>query len=763
MRRILDLGGMDWQFGSVSPKPFGDVDDTAEVDEWLTAQVPGDVRLDLLRAGKIADPFFGDNNTSSQWVDGRDWWYRKDIDLSPGAEERAFLVFEGIDYQSAVLAGDAQLGRHRGMFSRQVYELPPSKRERATIGVRIWGSDALPKMHLTRSQRFVRPFLDRLQAPNQAFPDRYATLKCQMQFGWDFAPRLRTCGIWDAAYIVVARSVFIRDVWVRSTVNGEHGAGTGSAQVELTMQLDSSHAQDVRATATVRGRNFESAPRTFEFALRLAAGHQSQPVTFQLPHAVLWEPWDRGSPNLYDINVELRTRDSSQILDTCTTAHGIRSIELRESSTARNEEPWNFIINGRREFIRGANWVPLDAIPGRLSRDEYAARLQQAREANVNFLRVWGGGLREKRAFYELCDELGILVWQEFPFAGAILDRFPGDPAFLALVQEECAAIVRAIRNHPSLVVWCGGNEFNTRGNRAIVDTLRAVVAMEDGTRPYKPASPYDGESHNWRVWHRGANFREYRKDRTPFLSEFGLQSPPEIDSLKQFLPADGLFPPNVLWEYHHAQLKKLWRYARNGKSTLASFVETSQRAQAQGVQVAIEHMRRRKARCEAGTLGDGAAGVAVWQLNDAWPAISWSLIDYFGRPKAAYAMVRRLYAPVLVSLDYPLQPHRPGDTVHGDVWLINDLSKPVGSVEWRAELNNRPVGQGQANLTADVSVCVGSLDVLLRDGTNQLRMAVFSAGQMLSENEYDLNYCDVGEMSPFVALLYPIYDALMR
>ncbi len=299
--------------------------------------------------------------------------------------------------------------------------------------------------------------------------------------------------------------------------------------------------------------------------------------------AQLWNPWDRGAPNLYEIEfVTLAPHASAgvasaegakqspssseiasshktllamtdQVLDSLTETFGIRSFELAHTATSR--EPWQFIVNGQSEFLRGANWVPLDAIPGRLTRVDYAARLQQARDANINFLRVWGGGLREKRAFYDLCDELGILVWQEFPFAGAVLDRFPRNDAHLQFVRNECGEIVRALRNHPSLVVWCGGNELSVTGNRAIVETLREVVATHDNTRPFKPASPYRDESHNWRVWHRFANLRDYRKDATPFLSEFGLQSLPNLESLKKFLPDDA--PPAML-EYHHAAVEKV-------------------------------------------------------------------------------------------------------------------------------------------------------------------------------------------------------------
>ena len=226
-RKTISLNDSNWRFGSVAQKPFGDVNDLADVTDWLPAQVPGDVRLDLLRAGKISDPFFADNNEESQWIDSRDWWYVRDLNLDLEKNERAFLIFDSIDYQSAVFWNGQQHTRHTGMFSRQIVELPnrKSKIEKLPaarseiVAIRIWGSDALPKLKRTFAQqlwtRLVKPLYT---PPSEPFPDRYATLKCQMQFGWDFAPRLRTCGIWDDVSVAIARSVFIEDAWMKSQI-----------------------------------------------------------------------------------------------------------------------------------------------------------------------------------------------------------------------------------------------------------------------------------------------------------------------------------------------------------------------------------------------------------------------------------------------------------------------------------------------------------------------------------------------------------------
>ncbi len=769
-RKSVSLSDAQWCFGSVAQKPFGDVDDLVDVREWMPARVPGDVRLDLLRAGKITDPYYGRNNEESQWVDGRDWWYTRAVEPALEPDERAFVVFEGIDYQSAVYFNGHPIGQHVGMFSRQICELPitadrSSVNASVQLAVRIWGSEALPKLHLTPLQKVWKRLIAPMFPPTvEPFPARYATLKCQMQFGWDFAPRLRTCGIWDDAYIVIARSVWIQDVQVQSQLNSDRD----TAHLSVRLVLDADRAQRVRSVLGIQGQNFQGSAETKTFDLELASGKQICELSVDIHDVHLWNPWDRGEPNLYEIQVDLFAADGKP-LDSFATTYGIRSVELYTfPDEPRNSEPWMFVINGKREFLRGANWVPLDAIPGRLTRDDYAARLQQVREANVNFLRVWGGGLREKRAFYDLCDELGILVWQEFPFAGAILDRFPKDRAFLELAREEASAIVQTLRNHPSLVVWCGGNEFNTRGNRAIVQVLQSTVEREDGTRPFKPASPSQDESHYWRVWHRMANLRDYRKDDTPFLSEFGLQSLPAIESLRRFLPAEAFFPPNPLWVYHRAEVNKLERYARpmlNAKPAqgVEEFSAATQRAQALGVQIAIEHMRRRKDLTASAGRGRAAGGVAVWQFDDPWPAISWSVVDYYGVPKRAYIEMQRSYSPLLASFEYPVRQHRPGEIVSGQLWVINDWPHAFDDLELCAFLNDVQAFSRHVSAAPDFAARIDTLQVRLVDGENTLRLELREGTRVLATNLYDLNLYDDGEIHPLATLGYRLYDRLMR
>jgi beta-mannosidase len=358
-----------------------------------------------------------------------------------------------------------------------------------------------------------------------------------------------------------------------------------------------------------------------------------------------------------------------------------------------------------------------------------------AKEAGINLLRVWAGGLREKRAFYDLCDEQGIMVWQEFPLACLLLGHFPLSEGFRDLLRHEATAIVRQLRNHPSLVLWCGGNEFSYRRNRRIVDTLKEIVAAEDGTRPFRKTSPGRGDAHNWLVWHGKAPVSEFQKDNSPFISEFGLQSVPDISSLSRFLPGDRVFPPDDVWLYHCAQMDKLQRYVSPpSPEGWEEWVTATQKAQAYGLQVAVEHFRRRKYR---------TSGTMLWQLNDSWPAISWSVIDYYGQPKLAWETLRCVYAPVLVTLEFPLRRYGAGDLFRARVWAVNDLLTPFADCLLEIHLDGRQVYSTTVSVPPDSCQPLGWLESAFVDDARELLAVLWHGGKILSSNVYDLTYYD--------------------
>lgn len=781
-RNVLDLSTCTWQFGQAPQQHWtreaggSSPYDLPLVAEWLPATVPGTVHSDLLTAGRIADPFIGNGLEACRWVEGVDWWYRTRLPLGLQPGQRALLELDGVDYLSAVFVDGQALSRHEGMFSRQVIEIPPELAVRPSVelAVRLWGADALPRYQTGRRERTWGRVASALQNTFPPFDDRLATLKAPMHFGWDFAPRLRTAGIWDEARLVICQEVYLADVWVQAEPLALP-ADPGPARLRVQFTADAASSQPVAVHIAVRPRNFGSESWELDFDVILPAGRSVQDLAVTLPAARLWQPWERGEPCLYELQLTLRRptsasslrpgwspaavvsassgqalRDDSQslteplVLDTITTVFGVRSIEFHPTDQGQR---WRAVVNGQPFFLRGANWVPVDALWGRARRPSYEQLLHLARQAGVNFLRVWGGGGREKDAFYDLCDELGLLVWQEFPIACVFLDHLPRDPAYLRLLRNEATGMVRALRNHPSLFLWCGGNEFSPSRNRPAVHTLAEVVAAEDGTRQWTPASPGPGDAHNWLVWHGQAPLATYRQERAAMVSEFGLQAAPNVDSLRRFLMADELWPAGLAWQRHKADMAKLQRYAEYfyqpetsahglGADDLGAFVAATQRAQAAGLQILIEHVRRRR-----GATG----GLAVWQWNDPWPAISWSVIDYFGRPKLAYEMLRRTMQPLLISLEYPLAAYRPGDQVRGTLWIVNDTGTALSDGCVQVILDETPVHKQSCTCAAHAATAVGVVTLTLPASCAQLRLELRQGDCLLAENLYDLRFSDAG------------------
>lgn len=759
-RALVDLGALDWRFGSVAQRPWrplpgGAGCDADQVTEWLPAAVPGDVHSDLLAQGRIPDPFLGDGLAASRWVEGVDWWYRARLPLGIDPGQRAFLEMDGVDTLSAVFVEGRQLGRHDGMFSRHMLEIPAELARRPTVdlAVRIWGSNALPAYSLNRRERAWRHLasVDRRSAP--LFDDRLATLKRPMSFGWDFAPRLRTMGIWDAGRVVVCRIVHVAGLHVHAepALPAVDGA---PARVQVRLSLDSARALKATAHIAIQPVGVASAAtQDYAFPLRLPAGKSEHRLSCDLPDARLWQPWERGEPHLYQLTVRLRAEDAGShnlALAKAATRFGVRRVQWGEG--------WQVRVNGEPFFLRGVNWVPVDALPGRSTDARYESLLRQATEAGVNFVRVWGGGGRERAGFYDLCDRLGVLVWQEFPVACLFLDHLPRTPAFDRLLRQETAGIVRALRNHPSIALWCGGNEFSPRRNRRAVEIMQGAVAAEDGQRPFLPASPGPGDAHHWLVWHGLAPLAAYREERAALVSEFGLQAVPAVESMRQFLADGELWPPGAAWQQHGAELAKLRRYAHwfqtPDNDGPEAFADASQRAQAAGLQTLIEHVRRRR-----GTTG----GLAVWQWNEPWPAISWSIIDYFGRPKLAYAALQRILQPVLVSLDYPLRAYRAGDRLTGELWLVNDGPQARPACTLTVWLDGVAVQRQVCDLPACGARRVGALAVKLPADFGLLRLELSLGNRLLAENVYDLRFHDGGSAPGAERVRRRIVDLILR
>ncbi|MCP4164456.1 MAG: hypothetical protein GY759_01015 [Chloroflexi bacterium] len=672
----------------VGDGPF--LDDLQGVSGWLPARVPGCVQRDLMRVGQLPDLYKSpDPYEASHWIHDNDWWYRTELPAIP-ADQRAWLRFDGIDYQGAVVLNGVELGRGAGMYARRQWEVTEALRQgKGDLAVRIWGAGALPKWPDSVALRLKRQVMSRLQGGIPAFDDRLLTLKAPLHFGWDFAPRLLPIGIWDDVALHCARDVGIVDVWARAEWEPEHG-------VIVQLAVDANCEKSIHITLKMTGvkNNLECLP--LRKTIEVRSGRQIIHLHWKQALLQPWTTHDRGVPQRYRLSIQLE--DERGILDEHETMVGCRTIAWEQPSSSRDSARQLF-LNGERLRLRGVNWVPLDLLPG--AEEEvvrYRRLLQAAVDAGVNALRVWGGGGRERKCFYDLCDELGLLVWQELPIACVFLDRMSQERAFLDLARQEASGIVRSLRGHPSLMLWGGGNEWGPGRHKKLAAVLGEVVAHEDPSRRWLPASPGPHDSHNWQVWHDKAPPDHYSKDPSPLLSEFGLAAPPHAETMAKLLPPETLWPPTDTWLERHAEPDKLCHYAQalgsldlhqtsspsEARAALESFVLASQNAQARGLQAGIEAYR----------LRENAIGAFIWQWNEPWPAICWSIIPYSGPPKRAYEQIRRSYSPIA-----PLA-RLTADGV--ELWIVNDLPTSPGACEMIARVDGEVVWEGKVTPPAN-------------------------------------------------------------
>ena len=664
MKRVIPLNGV-WKlywfdFGHTEGQFKVDYDDST----WLNTSVPGEVHETLLKYGLIEDPYFGLNNEKREWVEKVDWWYRKKFFVPLELKGmRVKLIFEGLDTFATIWLNGVKIGNSEDMFVPLIIDVTDKLRygEWNVIAVRLGAP-------LYETIRRAGDFSEK----NLLWNGNYARLyvrKAQYQYGWDWAPKLLTVGIWREVKLVAYDKAIIADVYVRTlNITGN------KATLEFNVEIESSGSYNVKIA--VEGKCMES---KFEHSLETSVNEGINTVKFQVnvKDAKLWWPRGYGAQNLYDIKVKLII--NGNVEDEYRTRIGIRTVELiTESDETPNGKVFYFRINGVKVFLKGANWIPADLLISRLNRERYKDILEMVVDGNHNALRVWGGGLVEYDEFYDLCDELGILLWHDFQFA---CGHYPEDERFYELVKEEIKATVKRLRNHPSIILWCGNNEnemfdyysgYGVTRPKLDFEIIPNVLKEVDPSRPYWPSSPWggahpndpeEGDRHNWDVYHGLQPIESYLEDTARFLSEFGMQAAPHIKTLKKFIPASKLWPISDHWLYHYHMPERVLPYIIEFGSPrdLRSYIFLSQLTQAIALKTAIEHCRRRKFAC---------GGVLYWSLNAPWPNICWETIDYYGRPKMGYYFAKRAFSPVLVS------PLLKGNEI--EVWIVNDTLRNI-------------------------------------------------------------------------------------
>jgi beta-mannosidase len=659
---------------------------------WTPARVPGCVQTDLLKAKRIPDPYVRRNELDTLWIDQADWEYRRTFRATRRqvASAMQHLVFEGLDTVAEVYLNGRRVGRSDNMFRRWRFDVAGQLREGENALRVVFRS---PVAYGAKKLSETKCPLQRLTS--DLWADRPGRLtyrplvrKAQYQFGWDWGVMQITSGIWRPCYLETSDGATFDYV----TTQQRHGKA--GVSVEVTAHLLAS----AKTTGTLR---ISLGGQTVETKAALGKGGGRVTASVVVGNPKLWWPAGQGGQPLYRLEVAWTGEGDASASDTYETEIGLRTVELVQTKDAEGST-FKFRINGRDVFCKGANWIPDDVFPTRTTAARLEFLVDSALAANMNMLRVWGGGLYADETFLALCDRKGVMLWHDMMFACA---AYPDDKWFLDNVEAEVRHQVRRMINHPSIVLWCGNNENQTAVDswwaddpnnarlrkaydRLTVDTEERVVVAEDPGRPWIPSSPTgcprepgyphgweaSGDMHDWSVWHGRKEFEYYLGTRPRFSSEFGFQSFPSVETLRTVMTAADMNVTSPVMEHHQRHragnsiindfLTREFRVPGN----FDDFCYLSQVNQGRAMKTAIEHWRRIKPRC---------MGTLYWQLNDDWPVASWSSIDWCLRWKALHYMARRFNAPLLGSVT--------DDDSGLRLWATSDVAEALRGT-WRVE-----------------------------------------------------------------------------
>jgi beta-mannosidase len=641
-------------------------DDFSHVSEdWLPAQVPGEIHLDLLAAGRIPDPFIELHEQDIQWVGERDWLYRSTFEITEDLLQTPELVlsFEGLDTFATIWFNGVQVLASDNMFVPQRV----SVREYAHEGQNeLWILfESAVRVGQEREQLYGK------RALWNGDSSRLYVRKAQYHYGWDWGPVFMTAGIWLPVSLEAYTSR-IDDLHCSAVVADDLQTVTLPVSVQLEHHKISSSSTEPEQLHIA----LYSPAGELVYEQTVVASGVSVSHTFIIDNPQLWWPHGYGEQPLYRLVTTLLR--GSEGLDRRELRLGLRKLRLvQQPVDGEAGTSFFFEVNNTPIFCGGANWIPADSFTTRITPERYHAWLKLATDANMTMIRLWGGGIYEHTAFYEACDELGLLIWHDFMFACGL---YPADEQFQQSVRVEAEANVRRLRHHPSIVFWCGNNEDYAIGEphydpaftgdflstpfpaRVIYEQLLPEICTAlDPTRPYWPGSPYGGvksgdktigDIHEWTVWHGSIPYQDYPKLAGRFVSEFGMQAFPVMETIAAFSPPEEWYPQSRMLDFHNKDAggpRRLAPYlVENVRMVkdLPGYAYATQLIQSEAVTSAARGWRRRW----QGPGREYTAGALVWQLNDCWPVTSWAIVDYDLRPKPAYYSFARELASFAVG-----------------------------------------------------------------------------------------------------------------
>lgn len=670
-----------WEFKEYPPaaRRFRDL----ESGGWMQTTVPGSVYNSLIKAGRISEADLYANPEKYQHISEKPWVWRKTFDVCDELFDcdRVEMVFDGLDTVTNIWLNDKLIGRTDNMFIGFRFEVKGLlKPKNNSLLIKFEPVAAYAKKLMARYTKF-----DESDFIN---PYRVYIRKAQFQFGWDFCPQLPGCGIWQAVRLEGVKEAKIANVQIRTIdCNDKY------ADVKINIALDTA----------VKGKficelDLVCGEQNFKQILTFNPGQRRHSTVIHIKEPLLWQPRGYGAQNLYQLEIKLLSED--KLIDRRQTKFGIRIAKLSLSKAGKGRR-FCFEVNGRKIFARGANWIPPSVFAGSVTEADYEKLLNMAADANINMLRVWAGGYYEAEDFYRLCDKLGIMVWQDFMFA---CGYYPDRKWFVEQVENEAEEIIKRLRNHPCVVLWCGNNEIDWMHSKGKLGKskkfygkdiyhklLRQSVAELTPDTDYIPTTPLSEKVvfkpdklltvHQWDIWSGHQPIRRYLcpPEQVPgFVTEFGLQSLPSAKTLQKFCSAKDFRTGSKGLEKHNYQRdgnSRLYRYTADYFGPVKApefFAYASQVAQARAAKLYVEHLRANNLR---------NSGVLFWQFNDCFPAVTWSAIDYDREPKALYYYAKRFFCNQLVAAEFRFDKYRthlPPKPDAISVIVINDGLNPL-------------------------------------------------------------------------------------
>lgn len=618
---------------------------------WNTASVPGNVYSDLLNHKKIPDPFFGSNELNVQWVPTKNWEYQTTFELDSKTIEKSNieLTFEGLDTYASIYLNDSLIGKTNNAFRTWKFDIKKLAKAKNSLRIGFQKTSVYEEKETAKLEYLLNP------------GTRVFTRKAQFHYGWDWGPTINTSGIWKPIKITSWNTMKLDDVYFKQEELTDELA---LITVEYTISSD----KDIEETTFEI--KYEDTKHTVTSPVH--KGTHTYKTNLKIKNPNRWWTHNLGTPHLYEFDVTLKQGNDLKGQEKIKI--GLRTIELIREKDEKGES-FYFKLNGIPVFMKGANYIPQHSMQDKVTDAHYKKLLNDVVDANMNMLRVWGGGIYENDIFYELCDEKGILVWQDFMFACAM---YPGDEAFLENVEKEAIDQVKRLRNYASIALWCGNNENNEAWHRwgwqtdktqaqkeeiwasylAVFDRiLPETVAKFDTEISYWESSPsygrgderfqFEGDAHDWGVWHDALPFERFEQKVPRFMSEFGFQSFPSYEAIRAFTGEDSIsinHDSYITHQKHPRGFKLIREYMERDYPVPTAgddYVYMSQLTQAKGITMGMEAERRAMPYC---------MGSLYWQLNDCWPVVSWSSIDFMGNWKALHYKAKKSFEDVLIS-----------------------------------------------------------------------------------------------------------------